>query len=45
MSEMTFHTEFGANLNSKNVIIDKSLYGLKTSAARLHEHLSESFLR
>jgi hypothetical protein len=29
----------------KNVIIDKSLYGLKTSAARLHEHLSESLLR
>jgi hypothetical protein len=26
-------------------MIDKSLYGLKTSAARFHEHLSESLLR
>jgi hypothetical protein len=37
--------EFGASLYCKNLIIDKSLYGLKTSAARLHEHLSESILR
>jgi hypothetical protein len=37
--------EFGANSNSKNLIIDKSLYGLKTSAASFHEHLSESLLR
>jgi hypothetical protein len=27
------------------MIIDKSLYGLKTSAARFHENLSESLLR
>jgi hypothetical protein len=26
-------------------MINKSLYGLKTSAARFHEHLSESVLR
>jgi hypothetical protein len=38
-------TEFGANLHGKNPIIDKSLYGLKTSAARFHVHLSESLLR
>jgi hypothetical protein len=36
--------EFGANLHDENLIIDKSLYGLKTSAARVHEHLSESIL-
>jgi hypothetical protein len=33
------------NLHGKNLIIDRSLYGLKTSAARFHEHLSESLLR
>jgi predicted fused transcriptional regulator/phosphomethylpyrimidine kinase len=37
--------EFGAKSHGKNLIIDKSLYGLKTSAARFHEHLSESLLR
>jgi hypothetical protein len=37
--------EFGVDLHGKNLIIDKSLYGLKTSAARFHEHLSESLLR
>jgi hypothetical protein len=26
-------------------MIDKSLYGLKTSGTRFHEHLSESLLR
>jgi hypothetical protein len=26
-------------------LIDKSVYGLKSSAARFHEHLGESFLR
>jgi hypothetical protein len=31
--------------NSIDLIIDKSLYGLKTSPARFHEHLSESLLR
>jgi hypothetical protein len=34
--------EFGVDLHGKNVIIDKSLYGLKTSTARFHEHLSQS---
>jgi hypothetical protein len=29
----------------KSLLIDKSLYGLKSSAARFHEHLSESLLR
>jgi hypothetical protein len=38
-------TEIVANLHGKNLIIDKSLYGLKTSAARFHEHLSEALLR
>jgi hypothetical protein len=42
---ITAGPEFGANLHGKNRIIDKSLYGLKTSAARFYEHLSESFLR
>jgi hypothetical protein len=42
---ITVGTEFGANLHGKNLIIDKSLYGLKNSAARFHEHLSESLLR
>jgi hypothetical protein len=37
--------EFGVYLHGKNLIIDKSLYGLKSSAARFHEHLSQSFLR
>jgi hypothetical protein len=32
--------EFGANLCGKNFIINKSLYGLKTSATRFHEHLA-----
>jgi hypothetical protein len=30
--------EFGGKLHGKKVMIDKSLYGLKTSAARFHEH-------
>jgi hypothetical protein len=29
------------SLHGKYLMIDKSLYGLKTSAARFHEHLSE----
>jgi hypothetical protein len=41
---VTFCTEFGAILHGKILIIDKSLYGLKTSAARFHEHLSQSLL-
>jgi hypothetical protein len=38
-------SEFGVNLHGKKLIINKSFYGLKTSAARFHEHLSESLLR
>jgi Reverse transcriptase (RNA-dependent DNA polymerase) len=37
--------EFETKLNGKTLIIDKSLYGLKTSAARFHDHLAESLLR
>ena len=33
--------EFGPKCEGKRMIIDKSLYGLKTSSARFHEHLSE----
>jgi hypothetical protein len=36
---ITAGPKFGLNLNDKNLIIDKSLYELKTSAARFHEHL------
>ena len=32
--------EFGKDAG-KRMIIDKSLYGLKSSSARFHEHLSE----
>jgi hypothetical protein len=44
---ITAGPEFGVNLHGKNLIIDTSIYGLKTSAARFHEHehLSESLLR
>jgi hypothetical protein len=42
---VTTGPEFRENLHSKNLIIDKYFYGLKTSAARFHEHLSESLLR
>jgi hypothetical protein len=42
---ITAGPEFGENLHGKNLLIDKSLYGLKTSAARFHVHLSESLLR
>jgi hypothetical protein len=42
---MTNGTELETNLNGNNLIIDKSLYGSKTSADRFHEHLSESLLR
>jgi hypothetical protein len=37
--------EFGVDLHGKNLIIEKSLCGLKTSAARFHAHFSESLLR
>jgi hypothetical protein len=33
--------EFGPELMGKKLIIAKSLYGLKTAAARFHEHLSQ----
>ena len=33
--------EFGPKIAGKRMIIFKSLYGLKTSSARFHEHLSE----
>jgi hypothetical protein len=42
---ITAGPEFEANLHGKNLIIDKSLYELKTSATRFHEHSSESLLR
>ena len=43
---ITAGPEFGASLHGKkNLITDKSLFGLKTSAARFHEHLAESLLR
>ena len=34
--------EFGPDLEGKRLIIYKSLYGLKSSSARFHEHLSET---
>jgi hypothetical protein len=42
---ITAGPEFGVDLYGKNLIIDKSLYGLKTSAARFHEHVSQLLLR
>jgi hypothetical protein len=42
---ITAGPEFGATLCGNNLIINKSLYGLKTSAARFHEHLAELLLR
>jgi hypothetical protein len=42
---ITSGPEYGATLHGKNLIIAKPLYGLKISAARFHEHLSESLLR
>jgi hypothetical protein len=42
---ITAGPEFGVNLHGKNLMIDKSLYGLKTCAARFHDHLYEYFLR
>jgi hypothetical protein len=32
--------EFGEEVMGKTLIVDKSLYGLRTSSARFHEHLS-----
>jgi Reverse transcriptase (RNA-dependent DNA polymerase) len=42
---ITAGPENGNNLQGKSLIIDKSLYGLKTSAARFYEQLEESLLR
>ena len=36
--------EFGPELQGKPLILDKSIYGLRTSAARFHEHLSEKLM-
>ena len=32
--------EFGPNIAGKRMVIDKGLYGLRSSSARFHEHLS-----
>jgi hypothetical protein len=32
--------EFGSELEGRQMIIDKGLYGLKSSSARFHKHLS-----
>jgi hypothetical protein len=42
---ITSGPEFEESLHDKILTIDKSLYGLKTSAAVFHGHLSESLLR
>ena len=34
--------EFGPNLQGRVLIIVKALYGLRTSAARFHEHLANT---
>ena len=36
--------EFGDKLLGKRLLIDKALYGLKSSSARFHEHLSTTLL-
>ena len=33
--------EFGPEVEGKRMIIEKSLYGLKSSSLRFHEHLSK----
>jgi hypothetical protein len=45
MVYITAGPDFGAYSQGKNLIIDKSLYLLKISAARFHEHLNISLLR
>jgi hypothetical protein len=37
--------DFGEGLCRINLMINKSLHGLKTIAAKFHEHLVESLLR
>jgi hypothetical protein len=39
---ITAGPEFGVDLHGENLMIDKYLYGSKTSVARFHEHLRES---
>jgi hypothetical protein len=34
--------EFGLDVEGKRLAINKSLYGVKSSAARFHEHLSST---
>jgi hypothetical protein len=41
---ITSGLEFGTNLSGKNLIINKPLYALKTSASRFHEHIAKSLL-
>jgi Reverse transcriptase (RNA-dependent DNA polymerase) len=41
---ITAGPEFGSTFHGNNLIINTSLYGLKTSVARFHEHLAESLL-
>ena len=37
-------SEFGPVLKGKRLLIDKALYGLKSSSARFHEHLSATLI-
>ncbi len=37
--------EFGKELEGKILVIDKALYGLRSSAARFHEHLSVTLIQ
>src|SRR5687767_1105052 len=41
---VTAGPEFGDKLQGKQLIIDKTLYGLKSSSARFHEHLSATLI-
>jgi hypothetical protein len=41
---ITAGPEFGTSLCGRNLIINESLHGLKTSAPICHEHLAESLL-
>jgi hypothetical protein len=45
VNAISFKSAIRATLCGKNPIINKSLYGLKTSAVRFHEYLAESLLR
>ena len=37
--------EFGRELEGKILVIDKALYGLRTSSARFHEHLATQLIK